>query len=95
VLHVTLGGSWSDGRRNGSEIVGYLIPFLVMHDAPVTVAQSLLQFCHFYSTTIFSSSSKNKETTANQLRFMKVICAYTINRKGSFKTKLTTENIKH
>jgi hypothetical protein len=90
-----LGGSWSDGRRNGSETVQYLIPFLVMHDAPVMVAQSLIQFCHFYSNTIFSSSSKNKETTANQLRFMKVMCAYTINRKGSFKTKLTTENIKH
>jgi hypothetical protein len=61
VLHVTLVGSWSDGRRNGSEIVGYMIPLLVMHDAPGTVAQSLLPFCHFYSTTIFSSSSKNKE----------------------------------
>jgi hypothetical protein len=90
-----LGGSWSDGRGNGSEIVGYLIPLLVMHDAPVTVAQSLLQFCHFYSTTIFSSSSKNKEKTANQLRLMQVLCAHTINRKCTFKTKLTTENTKY
>jgi hypothetical protein len=90
-----VGCRWSDGKRNGSEIVGYLIPMLVMHDAPVTVAQSLLQFCHFYSTTIFSSSSKNKEKTANQLRLMQVLCAYTISREGSFKTKLTTENIKY
>jgi len=95
VLHVTLGGSGNDGRRNGSEIVEYLIPLLVMHDAPVTMAQSLLQFCHFYSTTIFSSSSKNKEKTTNQLRLMQVLCAYTIKRKGIFKTKLTTENIRH
>jgi hypothetical protein len=79
----------------GGETVGYLTPLLVMHDAPVTVAQSLLQFCHFYSTTIFSSSSKNKEKTAYQIRLMQVLCAYTINRKGSFKTKLTIENIKY
>jgi len=82
-------GGRNGGRRNVYEIVGYLIPLLVMHDEPVTVAQSPLQFCHFYSTTILSSSSKNKEETANQLRFMLVLCAYTINRKGSFKTKLT------
>jgi len=69
----------------GGEIVGYLTPLPVMHDAPVTVAQSLLEFCNFYST-IFSSSSKNKEKTANQLRLMHVLCAYTITRKGSFKT---------
>jgi hypothetical protein len=59
---------------------------LVMHDAPVTVAQLLLQFCHFYSITIFSSSSKNKEKKANELKFMQVLYAYTFNRKGSFKT---------